>query len=135
LRNADDLDGLVQWTCQAKLDALAFDHRAALEDSLSDHRRDVWICLRLGVPREGSPSLALVFAINLVSNLLFMLIFAGMRNVSLAAMDVVLMWATIIWCIVAVWRHYRWIAVAQIPYLTWASIDMVMHLSIEVMNW
>jgi benzodiazapine receptor len=79
--------------------------------------------------------LALVFAINLVSNLLFMLIFAGMRNVSLAAMDVVLMWATIIWCIVAVWRHYRWIAVAQIPYLTWASIDMVMHLSIEVMNW
>jgi benzodiazapine receptor len=79
-------------------------------------------------------SLALAFAVNLVANLLFMPIFAGLRNVSLAAVDVVIMWATIIWCIVAVWRHYRWIAVAQIPYLMWASIDMVMYLLIVAMN-
>ena len=45
---------------------------------------------------------AVPFAINLVGNLLFMPIFAGLRNVPLACLDIVIVWATIIWCLVAV---------------------------------
>src|SRR5271163_768061 len=55
------------------------------------------------VPR----SLAVPFAINLVANLLFMPIFSGLRSVPLAAVDIVIVWATIIWCVLAVWPHYR----------------------------
>ena len=58
---------------------------------------------------------ALPFAINLVSNLVFTPIQFGMRNLPLAAVDIVIVWATIIWMMVAVWRHYRWVAVAT-PY-------------------
>src|SRR6478736_4499742 len=47
------------------------------------------------------------FAINLVANLLFMPIFAGLRNVPLACVDILIVWATIIWCVVVVWLHYR----------------------------
>ena len=79
-------------------------------------------------------SVALPFAINLVANLLFMPIFAGMRNVPLAAVDILIVWATIIWCVVAVWRHYRWVAVVQGPYFIWVSIATVLQLSITVMN-
>ena len=78
---------------------------------------------------------AVPFAINLVANLLFMPIFAGLRCVPLAAVDIVIVWATIIWCVVAVWRHYKWIAVAQGPYFMWVSIATVLQLSITAMNW
>src|ERR1700677_423266 len=43
---------------------------------------------------------ALPFAINLYSNLLFKPIFAGLRNVPLACVDILIVWATIIWCVV-----------------------------------
>lgn len=77
---------------------------------------------------------ALPFAINLVANLLFMPIFAGLRNVPLAAADIVVVWATILWCVVAVWRHHKWVAVAQVPYLVWVSLATVIQLSITAMN-
>lgn len=78
---------------------------------------------------------ALPFVINLVANLLFMPIFAGLRNVPLAAADIVIVWATLVWCVVAIWKHARWVAVAQGPYLVWVSIATVLQLSITAMNW
>jgi tryptophan-rich sensory protein len=77
---------------------------------------------------------ALPFAVNLVANLLFMPIFAGLRNVPLAAADILIVWATLVWCVAAVWPHARWVAVAQVPYFVWVSIATVLQLSITVMN-
>lgn len=78
---------------------------------------------------------AVPFAINLIANLLFMPIFSGMRSVPLAAADILIVWATIIWCVVAVWPHFKWVAVAQGPYFVWVSIATVLQLSITAMNW
>ena len=78
---------------------------------------------------------AMPFAINLVANLLFMPIFSGLRSVPLAAADILIVWATIIWCVVAVWPHYKSVAVAQGPYFVWVSIATVLQLSITAMNW
>ena len=77
---------------------------------------------------------ALPFAINLVANMMFTPIF-GLRNIPLAALDILIVWVTILWMIIAVWRHYRWVAVAQVPYLIWVSIATVLQLSITWMNW
>ena len=85
--------------------------------------------------RSASWKVALPFAVNLVANLLFMPIFAGLRSVPLAAADIVIVWATIIWCVVAVWPHYRWVALAQVPYFMWVSIATALQLSITAMNW
>jgi translocator protein len=78
---------------------------------------------------------ALPFAKNLVANLLFMPIFAGLRNVPLAAVDIVIVWVTILWCMIAVWPVYKWVAVVQVPYFVWVSIATVIQLSITAMNW
>jgi tryptophan-rich sensory protein len=78
---------------------------------------------------------ALPFAINLVSNLLFMPIFAGLRNVPLACVDILIVWATIIWCVAVAWPVYKWVAVAQVPYFVWVSTATVIQVSITVMNW
>ena len=80
-------------------------------------------------------TVAVPFAVNLVANLLFMPIFAGLRSVPMAAADIVSVWATINWCVVAVWPHYRCVAVAQGPYFVWVSIATVLQLSITAMNW
>ena len=77
---------------------------------------------------------ALPFAVNLVANVIFTPILFGLRNLPLAAVDILIVWSTIIWMIVAVWKRYRWIAVAQVPYLAWVSIATVLQLSITWRN-
>ncbi len=78
---------------------------------------------------------ALPFAINLAANLIFTPIQFGMRNLTLASLDILIVWGTIIWMTVAIWRHYRWVAVAQIPYFVWVSLATVLQLSITATNW
>ena len=78
---------------------------------------------------------ALPFAINLVANLIFTPIQFGMRNLPLAAVDILIVWTTIIWMMVTIWRHYRWVALAQVPYFVWVSLATVLQLSITAMNW
>lgn len=78
---------------------------------------------------------ALPFAINLVANLCFSPIQFGLRNLPMAALDILIVWGTIVWMVVAVWKHYKWIALAQVPYFVWVSIATVLQLSITFWNW
>lgn len=78
---------------------------------------------------------ALPFAVNLVANLIFTPIQFGLRNLTLAAIDIVIVWSTILWCIAAVWQHYKWVSLAQIPYLVWVSLASVLQLCITFWNW
>lgn len=78
---------------------------------------------------------ALPFVINLVANLIFTPIQFGLRNLPLAALDIVIVWATIIWMMVAIRKHHPWVAVAQIPYFIWVSIATVLQLNITFANW
>jgi len=77
---------------------------------------------------------ALPFAINLVANLIFTPIQFGLRNLPLACIDILIVWATIIWLFLAAWPYFRWISVAQIPYFVWVSIATVLQLSITYQN-
>lgn len=86
---------------------------------------------RRRIPR----STALPFGINLATNLLFMPFFSGLRNVPLAAADILVVWASIIWCMVAIWPHKKWVAAAQVPYFIWVSIATILQFSITAMNW
>jgi benzodiazapine receptor len=78
---------------------------------------------------------AVPFAINLLTNLVFTQIQFGMRNLPLAAVDILVVWSTIIWMMISIWRHYRWVALVQVPYFVWVSIATVLQLSITAMNW
>jgi translocator protein len=80
-------------------------------------------------------SVALPFVINLVANLIFIPILFGLRQLPLACVDILVVWATIVWMMAVVWPHYRWVAVAQIPYLVWVSLATVLQLSITAANW
>ncbi len=57
-----------------------------------------------------------------------------MRSLTLAAIDIVIVWATIVACIIAIWPHYKWVAIAQVPYFIWVSIATVLQLTITLWN-
>lgn len=77
----------------------------------------------------------LPFAINLAANLAFTPIQFGLRNLTLASIDILIVWGSIIWLAVAIWPHSRIIALAQVPYFVWVSIASTLQISITVMNW
>jgi len=77
---------------------------------------------------------ALPFAINLVANILFTTIQFGMRNMPLAAFDIVVVWGTIIWSMAAIRPYSLWVMLAQIPYFVWVSIATVLQIYITLSN-
>jgi len=77
----------------------------------------------------------LPFAINLAANFAFTPIQFGLRSLLLAAADILIVWATIIWMMVVIWKYYRWVALAQLPYFVWVSIASLLQLSITGNNW
>ncbi len=77
---------------------------------------------------------ALPFAINLVANILFTPIQFGMRNMPLAAFDIVIVWVTIIWSMASIWPYSLWVMLAQIPYFVWVSIATVLQIYITLSN-
>ncbi|MFO1064965.1 MAG: TspO/MBR family protein [Pirellulales bacterium] len=77
---------------------------------------------------------ALPFAINLVANLIFTPIQFGLRSLPLAAIDILIVWGTILWCMLAIWSYSMWIAIAQIPYFVWVSIATVLQLTMTLWN-
>jgi tryptophan-rich sensory protein len=77
---------------------------------------------------------ALPFALNLIFNFAFTPLQFGLKNNLLAAIDILLVLATLIWAIVAIWSHTRWIALVNIPYLLWVSFATVLQLTITFLN-
>ena len=77
----------------------------------------------------------LPFILNIVFNLAFTPIQFGLQNNLLAAADILLILATLIWALLAIYPHVRWVAYANIPYLLWVAFATVLQLTITYLNW
>jgi tryptophan-rich sensory protein len=76
----------------------------------------------------------LPFILNLIFNFAFTPLQFGLKNNFLAAVDVILVFGTLIWAIIAIYPHVRWVAYIQIPYLLWVSFATVLQLTITYLN-
>jgi translocator protein len=74
------------------------------------------------------------FGLNLVFNLAFSPLQFGLKNNFMAAVDILLILATLIWAICTIWSKVRWVAYVNIPYLLWVSFATVLQLSITWLN-
>jgi translocator protein len=77
---------------------------------------------------------ALSFILNLVFNFAFTPLQFGLRNNLLAALDILLILATLIWAVYAIFPYARWITYINIPYLLWVSFATVLQLTITYLN-
>lgn len=80
---------------------------------------------------------ALPFALNLLFNFAFTPIQFGLKNNLLAAVDILLVLATLIWALYAVWHasaELRFVVYANIPYLAWVTFATSLQLTITYLN-
>jgi tryptophan-rich sensory protein len=77
---------------------------------------------------------ALPFALNILFNLMFTPLQFGLKNNLLAAADILLVLATLIWAMVAIYPFQKWISYILIPYLLWVSFATVLQLTITYLN-
>lgn len=78
--------------------------------------------------------IALPFALNLLFNALFTPIQFGLQNNVIAAIDILLVLASLVWAMKSIYPYARWITYMQIPYLLWVSFATVLQLTITYLN-
>jgi len=76
----------------------------------------------------------LPFALNLIFNFAFTPLQFGLKNNLLAALDILLVLATLVWALIAIWPHARWVAYANIPYLLWVGFATILQLTVTYLN-
>ena len=76
----------------------------------------------------------LPFILNLAFNFAFTPIQFGLKNNFLAAADILLTLATLIWAMIAVYPYVRWVSLIQTPYLVWVLFATILQLTITYLN-
>ncbi|MFA6446001.1 MAG: TspO/MBR family protein [Candidatus Paceibacterota bacterium] len=76
----------------------------------------------------------LPFILNIFFNVIFTWIQFGLRNFSLAAIDILLVLGTLIWAMVVIFPYAKWVTWINIPYLLWVSFATVLQLTVTFMN-
>ncbi len=77
---------------------------------------------------------ALPFILNLLFNFSFTYLQFGLKNNLLAAVDILLVAATLVWAMVIICPLISWIAYVNIPYLLWVLFATALQLSITRLN-
>lgn len=76
----------------------------------------------------------LPFILNLVFNLAFTPLQFGLKSNILAAVDILLVLATLIWAMVVIYPQIKWVVYANIPYLLWVGFATILQLTITFLN-
>ncbi len=84
--------------------------------------------------REVPIIIILPFILNLFFNFIFTSIQFGLKNNLLAALDIILVWSTLVWVIFAIFPYAPWIAYIQIPYLLWVTFATILQFTITYIN-
>ena len=88
----------------------------------------------LFLKRKVSFYLLLPFILNLIFNFAFTPIQFGLQNNFLAAIDIILVLATLTWALLTIYPRIKWVALVNIPYFLWVCFATVLQLTITVMN-
>jgi len=84
--------------------------------------------------REIGFVVLLPFLLNLFFNFVFTYIQFGLKNNFLAALDVLLVLATLLWAMIVIYPFAPWVALLNIPYLLWVCFASGLQLTITYLN-
>jgi len=82
----------------------------------------------------GSQRELTLFAVQLVLNCLWSILFFGMRQIGWALADIVILLALIVYMAVLFWRRERLAGVLLVPYAAWVAFAAVLNFAIWRMN-
>lgn len=75
-----------------------------------------------------------LYGLQLLLNVLWSLLFFGLKSPGLALVDITLLLLTIVLCIRAFHPIDRWAAYLMVPYLLWVSFASILNAAIQVLN-
>ena len=75
-----------------------------------------------------------LFAIQLVLNTLWSVLFFGLQNPAAAAGEIVLLGAAILATMIAFWKRSKWAGLLLLPYLLWVSFAALLNVAIWRLN-
>ncbi len=81
-----------------------------------------------------STLVVLPFFLNLVFNFSFTYFQFGLKNNYLAAADILLTLATLIWATLVIFPIAPWVAYMQIPYILWVAFATTLQLTVTWLN-
>jgi tryptophan-rich sensory protein len=83
---------------------------------------------------KAAKTALMIFALQLVLNVLWSVLFFGAHRPAGAFLDIILMWFAILWTIFAFWKIDRAAAWLLAPYLLWVSFAAYLNYAVMVMN-
>lgn len=86
------------------------------------------------IKRKLPKKIFFVFLVNLIANFLYSPIFFGMKNISLATLNIAVVWMTIVMQFFLMWKKKRWVSFLQIPYFIWVSTASVIQFTVFFSN-
>ena len=86
------------------------------------------------VTKRLPTTVAWPFVLNLIFNFSFTYLQFGLKNNLLAAADILLVLATLIWAFAAIYPHIKWIVFANLPHLLWVIFATSLQLAITYLN-
>lgn len=75
-----------------------------------------------------------VFAIHLVLNAIWSIIFFGAKQIGLALVEIIILWGMIIYLIRLFWKLDKISSYLMLPYLAWVSFASVLNFTLWMLN-
>ncbi len=76
-----------------------------------------------------------VFVLQLILNILWSVMFFGLKLPSIAFAEILMLWVAILYTIVNFYRISKLAAYLLIPYIVWVTIAAILNFSITRLNW
>jgi tryptophan-rich sensory protein len=77
---------------------------------------------------------ALPFILNLIFNFSFTYFQFGLKSNILAAVDISLVFITLVWALIVIYPLIKWIALVNIPYLLWVMFATILQFTVTYLN-
>ena len=88
----------------------------------------------IGLEIKGVKTAVSVFGIQLALNIIWSLLFFGLRNPFLAFIEIILLWLAILATIMLFYKISKKAGILLIPYLLWVSFAALLNYSVWVIN-
>ena len=93
-----------------------------------------WLVYDKGFKRPEVKKALTVFAVQLLLNTLWSIVFFGAHQIFASAIVIVLLWAMILWAILLFRRISKAAAWLLVPYILWVSFASILTVSVYVLN-
>ena len=90
--------------------------------------------LILNSAKANKNRLIAIYLFQLVLNFLWSFIFFKFHALGIAAIEIILLWFSILYMIIMFYKTNKWAALINIPYLLWVSFASVLNISIYLLN-